>query len=83
MYNSEIIYHYFNIDIVINKSIVICMIFAIAKHFSILSVERYYNHEWHLEKKLQLKRQLVRKFEQLEGKSSNKRKRERGGGDGE
>lgn len=71
MYNSGIIYHYFNIDVVINKSIVICVIFAIVKLFSILSVERYYNHEWHLEKKLQLKRQLVRKFEQLEGKSSN------------
>ena len=51
------------------------------KLFSILSVERYYNHEWHLEKKLQLKRQLVRKFEQLEGKSSNKEEeRERGRG---
>uniref|UniRef100_A0A1X7SFB6 Uncharacterized protein n=1 Tax=Amphimedon queenslandica TaxID=400682 RepID=A0A1X7SFB6_AMPQE len=31
--------------------------------------ERYYDHEWQLEKKLELKRQLVRRFEQLEGKA--------------
>ena len=33
IYNSGTIYHYFNIDVVFNKTVIICMIFAIAKHF--------------------------------------------------